>query len=194
MLWRLAIFRRDHLVIYSYSPRQGEGVFDPRVRASTEFSKVPPAVRDTLRREAGRWGLWSARYRIVRGATLLYVTEQGRLLAYGWIQKWDPLPRRLRWLAPSGTILGYFWTAPENRGQGLYGRLLKHCLAICEDRHSVAVIVYAEAWNKRSLRGLEKVGFVRLGEYEITSALFGLICSRRVISEERTLAEAAAGS
>ncbi len=125
---------------------------------------------------------------------LLYLAEGGRFLAYGWIRAWDPFPRRLRWLAPRGTILGDFWTAPESRGRGLYGRLLKHCLAIREDGREAAVIVYAATWNRQSLRGLEKAGFVRLGKYEIVSRFFGLVCSHRVISQERTLAEAQAGA
>jgi hypothetical protein len=127
-----------------------------------------------------------------RGARLLCIVKEGRLAAYGWIQKWDPFPRRFRWLAPRGTILGYFWTAREDRGQGLYGLLLDHCLAMAPDL-GLPVIVYAVPQNKSSIRGLEKAGFARLGKYELTCRFFGLICSHRTLSQERTIAQAMSG-
>jgi len=101
----------------------------------------------------------------------------------------DPFLRRYRWLTARGTLLGYFWTAREQRGRGFYGRLLDHCIAISGDPKKVPVIVYADHRNRSSLRGIEKAGFARLGEYQVTSRLLGLLWTHRVISQDRTIAE-----
>mgnify|MGYP001122140716 CR=1 FL=1 len=48
--------------------------------------------------------------------------------------------------------------------------------------------------NRSEQRALEKAGFVRLGEYEVSSFLFGRIARHRALRQERTIAEALAES
>jgi RimJ/RimL family protein N-acetyltransferase len=194
-LWRLVAVRRDEVVIYTYTPKQGEGKEDDRIRIFDRPADVPPALRADFARSRGSLTWWLARYRLGRSdARLLFLLEDGRMSAYGWYQRWNPLPRRYRWLAPRGAILGYFWTARAMRGRGLYQCLLHHCVAISKDRTEMPLIVIAETVNRSSQRGLEKAGFVRLGEYEVRSLLFGLIARHRTLRQERTIAQALAGS
>jgi len=194
-LWRLVAVRRDEVVIYTYSPKQGDGKEDDRIRIFDRPADVPRALRADFSRARGSLSWWLAWYRLGRSdARLLFLMEEGRMSAYGWYQRWNPLPRRYRWLAPRGTILGYFWTARDMRGRGLYQRLLLHCVAISQDRAEMPLIVIAETVNKSSQRGLEKAGFVRLGEYEVSSFLFGRIARHRALRQERTIAEALAES
>jgi GNAT superfamily N-acetyltransferase len=193
-LWQLVVVWRESVVVYTYNPRQGHGMRDERIQIVDRGVAVPRSVKTEFRRARGARLWWVMRYRmIVRGAKLLYLSEEGELWAYGWVQRCDPFLRRYRWLTPRGTLLGYFWTAPARRGLGLYGRLLDHCIAICEDREEVPLIVYADVTNHSSRRGLEKAGFTRLGEYRVTSRLLGLVCTHKVISQERTIREVLAG-
>lgn len=189
--WHLAVRWHEKAVIYAYSQaRQGEGRIDPAIRVYDRREPAPATIRDQFIRLRGR-RLWAVmRYRMrVRDARLLCLIEHDELCAYGWMQRADPFLRRYRWLIPKGTLLGFFWTAPQHRGRGLYGRILAHCIAISHDRDVMPLIIYANPYNTASLRGIEKAGFVRLGSYEVTSWLGGLWCTHRTISQERTIAE-----
>ncbi len=194
-VWSRLIFQRYNLVVYAYTPKQGKGRIDEKVQVLDRRSAIPRELKAEFVRARGHGAWWAGRLMMVRQrAKLLYILDDGRLCAYGWIRRLDPFLRRYRWLTPRATSLGYFWTARERRGQGFYGRLLEHCIAIAEDRDIVPVIVYAVSGNRSSISGLEKAGFARLGEYEMTCRLFGLLCSHRVLSQERTIAEVLAGA
>jgi GNAT superfamily N-acetyltransferase len=105
------------------------------------------------------------RYRLRREeARLLCLSEDGlHLDAYGWIQDWRPFRRRFGALAQTGTMLGPYWTAPEARGRGLYGRLLAHSLSLCDRDRPILIGTSPE--NKPSQRGIEKAGFKPRGEW-----------------------------
>jgi GNAT superfamily N-acetyltransferase len=184
-VWRSLFLQRYSVVIYTYSPRQGKGRLDEGVRVLSRDSPIPRDVKREFVRASGSRAWWAGRFMMVRqGAKLLYLLEDGKLCAYGWIRRLDPFLRCFRWLTPRGTVLGYFWTAPEKRGLGLYGRLLRHCIAISKDREEVPVIVYAASSNRGSLHGIEKAGFARLGEYEITTRC-STCCTRTGSSRRR---------
>ena len=123
------------------------------------------------------------------GARLVVLREENRLRAYGWIQGWRSF-RRLRWLAPDARCLGFYWTASADRGRGLYGRLLKHSIAVCEERDRLPLVIFTSPDNPMSQRGIEKAGFLRLGEYELRSWFGGLISRHRTIRQEYTLEQA----
>jgi GNAT superfamily N-acetyltransferase len=84
-------------------------------------------------------------------------------------------------------MLGPYRVRPESRRQGLYGRLLAHSIAVCEDRHKVPLLIFSDTWNTPSQRGIEKAGFVRLGVYETTCSCFRLIFTYRIIEQDKTL-------
>ena len=136
-------------------------------------------------------GYFVMRRRLKRGdARLLCLMEQGKLCAYGWIQRWRPFRRRLAWLADDGIVLGPYWTAPSQRGKGFYGLLLGHSIALCPERYRKPLLIFARPDNKPSLRGIEKAGFVRLGVYEVSSWFFRTVNRHKTIQEDRSLADA----
>lgn len=193
-LWETFVFWRESLVFFTYDQRQGDGAIDERIRLFRGRGAIPADVSMELLRARG-FSLWLAiRLRmVVQGATLLYLSEDGKVLAYGWVRQ-RRLPRRYRWLTPRGFLLGYFWTDPGVRGRGLYGRLLNAAIAISEDRQTIPMIVYADATNRASIRGLEKAGFARLGTYDVTSSCLGLFCRHRTIQEDATVASVWSGA
>lgn len=193
-LWRMLFLWREAVVIYTYAPRQGSGNTDNRVRVFDGKSAIPRDVIAEFQRSRSKPLWWVMWFRMkCRGAKLLYLSNEGRLWGYGWIERADPFLRRYRWITLRGTLLGYFWISPSQRGRGLYRHLLEHSIAICEDRKQVPLIVYADLSNQSSIRGLEKAGFARLGEYCVTSRLFGLVCRHTAISQEQTVADVLAG-
>ena len=188
---RRAVYRRERLLLYVYCPAtQGEGKRDPAIECFDAAHRPPATVQEQIRRAGGRLGYWLMAHRMKRdGARLLVLREENRLRAYGWIQGWRSF-RRLLWLAPGARCLGFYWTAPADRGRGLYGRLLKHSIAVCEERNRLPLIIFTSPNNMRSQRGIEKAGFLRLGEYELQSWFGGLVSRHRTIREEHSLEQA----
>jgi ribosomal protein S18 acetylase RimI-like enzyme len=187
-LWRLVVIRHESLVFFTYHPRQGEGAIDDQVRVFRGRAEVPAGVRAEFL-EARSLSLWVAmRLRMLfQGATLLVLSQDGKLCGYLWQRECDPFLRRYRWLTPRGLLLGYAWVAPTFRGRGLYGRLLSTGIALSHDRRNMPIVVYADAPNTASIRGLETAGFARLGTYEVTSGALGFYCSHRTIEENATI-------
>lgn len=190
--WRLAVRRVETLVFYAYCrARQGDGREDPCVRYFDAAGPPEGQIERDLIAAQGRLAYAMMRRRMVRhGARLLCLVEDGRLGAYGWIQRWVHFRRRYAYLAADATMLGFFWTAPACRGRGMFGRLMAHAIAVCEERRRVPLLVMTSPANRASQRGIEKAGFIRLGTYRITSWLFQLVVRTEVLTKERTLAEA----
>lgn len=187
-LWQLVVLWHESLVVFTYHPRQGNGAIDERVRLFRGRAPIPSDVRAEFLRGRGL-SLWVAlRLRmLLQGVTLLYLSEDGKLCAYGWLRECDPFLRRYRWLTPRGLLLGYFWVAPTSRGRGLYGRLLSTCIALSRDRRDMPIVVDANPSNTASLRGLEKAGFARLGTYDVTSGALGFYTRHQTIELDTTI-------
>ena len=157
------IYEKRRYLFYGYIPEQGGGCADPHVKVYAAWDEIPLHFR---KRALGSPWMNAMYYRMRRGeARLLCYSEDGqRLDAYGWIQDWRPFRRRFGAIADHGTMLGFYWTAPEARGRGLYGRLLAHSLFLCpKDR---PILMATSPDNPASRRGIEKAGFASLGEWE----------------------------
>ena len=157
------VFEKRRYLFYGYDPRQGGGQADAQITVYNRWEEIPRAYRRIAAAAPWRNAMF---YRIRRGgARLLCCSPDGtRLEAYGWVQDWRPFRRRFGAVAVEGTMLGFYWTAPEARGRGLYGRLLAHSLAVCDRTRPVLIVTSPE--NKASQRGIEKAGFQPLGEWE----------------------------
>lgn len=164
--------------VYGYDPAQGSGRRDDAIEVFNNASPPPAAVQVLLRRHAGILGAGLMRRRMVKhGAVLLSIVRGNDMLGYGWIQTWRPLLREFGWLAGTNArCLGPYWTHPQHRGKGVYGRLLLHSLAECRDRGWNDVYIWAEADNASSIRGIEKAGFRPLGRHRVTLGWFCLSC------------------
>lgn len=161
-LFRRALHERRRLCFYGREP-EPETAPDERIAVYRRWADVPAAYRRIV---ASAPLLSAPVWRMRRGrARLLCLSADGRTLAaYGWLQDWRSFRRRFGALAPDGTMLGPYWTAPAERGRGWYGRLLARSLALCPpDRPA---LIYAAPENAASRRGIAKAGFRPLGEWE----------------------------
>jgi len=190
-LWQLVVVWHESLVFFTYHPRQGERAIDDRVRVFRGRAKVPAEVRAEFL-EARSLALWVALRQRMRfqDATLVVLSEDGKLCGYLWLRECDPFPRRYRWLTPRGLLLGYAWVAPAFRGRGVFGRLNDAGIALARDRRDVPIVVYSDTSNTVSIRALEKAGFARLGTYDVTSAALGFYCRHRTIEKNSTIRDA----
>ncbi|NOZ78907.1 MAG: GNAT family N-acetyltransferase [Acidobacteria bacterium] len=189
-IWRRVVHGSEPKVIYAYSPAaQGPGRADPEVIEYDAGHRPPPEVARQLSPTGGPLRFDVMSWRMARGrAKVLCIVNDGVLAAYGWIQDWRHFSRKYRFLCDDGVILGPYWTRPELRGRGLYGRLLLHSIHRCPRRDHAAILITTHPDNRASQRGIEKAGFVRLGTYRITTWCMGLVVGVSVISQERTLA------
>lgn len=169
---------RRSCLFYAYCSAQGTGREDPDVKVYDVWADIPENFRKIAVPSPWRSVLY---HRMRRGeARFLCLSEDGRRLdAYGWIQDWRPFRRKFGALAQSGTMLGPYWTAPEARGRGLYGRLLGHSLSLCSTQQ--AILIYTSPDNVASQRGIEKAGFRRLGRWDLV-VWFGIFSRLRKIT------------
>jgi RimJ/RimL family protein N-acetyltransferase len=193
-LWEFVVVRRESLAFFTYDPRQGNEIIDPRIRVVGGRSKASAATHEAFARTRGL-PLWLLirLHMVLRDATLVYIAGSGRVCAYGLMRRCDPLPRRYRWLARRSVVLGPAWTEPALRGRGLHGRILRARIALCNDRREMPIITFTDVSNSAAIRGFEKVGMIRLGSYTVTSGLFGMWCTHTTIAENSTIAKVWAG-
>jgi len=165
-LGKKAVRTKRTYLFYRYSKgRQGEGEPHEAVRVYAAYRDIPVTFRQVV---LPRRYLNVMYYRLQRGlAKLLCYSEDGRRLqAYGWVQAWQPFRRRFRMVAERATMLGPYWTAPDERGKGIYVRLLRHSLYISPK--DAPVLVCTSPHNVPSQRGIEKAGFEPVGKWEVT--------------------------
>lgn len=163
--------------VFTHDAARGWGARDEQTREFAASSPPPHPVVAAYRRHAGRVAAQLMLSRLARGhATLLSIMEGDDMLAYGWLQEWPAMRREFWWLGDTGLALGPYWTHPDHRGKGLYGRMLGHSLAICRDRPPTPLFIWARAENAPSIAGIERTGFFRdLGRHQVRVAWFGLV-------------------
>jgi len=191
-LFRALVVQRRTRQVYVYCRKQeDQGRKDPCVTCFDSANPPPAWVSDEFKAMVGRLLWFTMHRRLKRGrARLLVLVENGRLCGYGWLQDWAYFKRRYGWLSDTGTIVGFNYTKPSERGRGVFGRLLKHQVALCEEKGLLPLFGFVDPANSASRRGLERVGFVRLGTYGMVWYFFRMFARYRVIEQERTLAQA----
>jgi RimJ/RimL family protein N-acetyltransferase len=187
-LWQLVVVWRESLVFFTYDPRQGDGAIDDQIRVFRGHEDVPADVRAEFLRSRS-FTLWVAMWLRMRfqGAILLVRMAEGKLSGYLWLRECDPFLRRYRWLTPRGLLIGYVWVAPAFRGHEVSSALNKAGIALSRDRRNMPLIVYTDVSNTASIRALEKVGFARLGTYDVTSGALGFYCRHKTIGLHQTI-------
>jgi RimJ/RimL family protein N-acetyltransferase len=140
--------------------------------------RKPLSVSDDrlFRRRLG-WLWLITRWQVAKGwidLLLIHRSGDAALSATGMVRSWTLYRRELRWLGEPGAILGPYWTHPEDRGRGLYPRLLLASVAIAAEKGYRCVYVFADVENTASRRGIEKAGFRPMGCYQMTSVLCGM--------------------
>ena len=189
--WQVAVGSRERAVCYRYEPaRQGTGKRDPAIQVFDSGTPPPAGIRRQMTALAGRLGYWEMWRRTARhGGKLLCLLDGSQVVAYGWTQGWAPFRRRYGWLAQEAVMLGPYWTAPAHRGRGLYGRLLAHSIAVCNERDDMPLLIMTSQENRASQRGIHKAGFRQIAAFERANWFFRLINTHRAVAWESTVGE-----
>lgn len=93
-------------------------------------------------------------------AALVCFIRTDTLIAYGWVQNWESFGA-FKAIEPNATMLGPFWTNPNFRGQGFYGKLIDYAITLCNQNYPA--IIYAHHCNDSSLNGIRKKQFQEVG-------------------------------
>ena len=181
MIARVIGSSRDFCV-FANSPAQGGGVREVGIEVYDSGRLPPENVRAALDRHAGKLRSRVMLSRMRRhGGMLLTVMDGPILHGYGWVQTWRPVKREFWWLADNAICLGPYWTHPDLRGRGIYGRLLSRSLFECRRRGWDALYIWSGVDNAPSIRGIEKAGFRSLGRHRVSTYLFGRVRRHEVV-------------
>lgn len=113
---------------------------------------------------------------------MLSLVERGELVGYGWLQRWASVRHEFWWLADDGICLGPYWTHPEHRGRGVYGRMLRHSLHVAWTRFpGTPLYIWARAENAPSIRGIQATGFRALGLHAVSLYACGFVRRHRQV-------------
>jgi len=100
-----------------------------------------------------------------KNARLICIDNGIELIAYGWIQSWKPFRRKFGWIFKNAIMLGPYWTNEKYRGKGIYGSLLQY--SITHISNDIPVLIYTSLDNVSSQKGIEKIGFDKIGDFRI---------------------------
>ncbi|NLW86779.1 MAG: GNAT family N-acetyltransferase [Planctomycetes bacterium] len=177
------IYWHGSWVIYSYdATAQGDGKLDAAVQTYDAEHLPVGVVKQALQERYGRFEYKLRLREMLRhGGKCLVLMDQGKVASFGWIRGWKPFRRRYGWLARDAFLLSSYWTMPDFRGKGLYGRLLAHTIAVARKADNVPIFIWTDPENHASQRGIEKAGFKCLGVFEVRQAFFRLINTYRKI-------------
>lgn len=135
--------------------------------------------RDILARSDWR-GYWWARCHFGRRGSSIFAAEaDGRLVHISWAHQ-GPAVLGAMPVAEGEVFIGPCYTVPEARGQGLYPYVVGCILQEYRRRQFARAIMTVGGDNAASIRGIEKVGFQRIGFLEYTRVVGVIKVRRRV--------------
>lgn len=118
-------------------------------------------------------------YRMRRGlAKVVVLKTQRELIAYGWLQSWEPFRRVFADISTQGLMIGPAWTAPEWRGKGVHGLMLTKRIMIAEKVKPI--FTFAEENNRASISGIERVGFRKIAKVNMVR-YFHVLKSAKIV-------------
>ncbi|MBN2411010.1 GNAT family N-acetyltransferase [candidate division KSB1 bacterium] len=151
------IYESKTVFIYEYDAvKQGEGQIDPEVTVFTKYSELDKSFRRIILPYPLINPMF---YRFKHPAVkLLTIHNETELFAFGWIQLCKHYYKKsFGDFVPDAMLLGPYWTNPDWRGKGYYGRLMLHSLALVEKDRKI--LISTRTNNYPSIRGIEKSGF-----------------------------------
>jgi len=139
-------------------------VFRPAARADVE--RFPRDPQHEVPRHAARLhrGLFDA------GCPFFVGDQDGRIIYRAWavLRTWRIAgPHHLKLGRGKATVLGCF-TVQDQRGRGVYPAALTAQLWTLKQAGVRRAFINVEDTNIASLRGIEKAGFRRMGQYSVT--------------------------
>lgn len=155
------IYEHQHFRFYRFDQELGRE--DPCIVVYRHWRSIPAELRAiTLR---WHW-LNPMFYRLLRHrAVLLGLFDKGpQPSGYLWVQDWKLFHRRYWRVAANGRMLGFLWTAPEKRGQGVASRLLRHGATLCPANQQALMCI--SVGNHASQRAAERAGLTQVGEFD----------------------------
>jgi len=158
------VYEKKRCLFYRYVDGQGEGESHRSATVYSSWTDIPVRFRNAV--IPFRFtNIMYFRLRRGRAKLLILAENESSVQAYGWIQSWTHFRRDFEMLALDGIMLGPYWTAPRERGKGLYGRLLSHSLHLCPKNKPI--LIYTSPENTASQNGILKAGFAPLGQWDI---------------------------
>jgi RimJ/RimL family protein N-acetyltransferase len=162
LLLKLVYDKADFVFYTTSHPDPSGQEFASQLHSYPDFNTGRAKFHEILK----NWWMQPLYYRFKsRKATLVTWEENDKILAYGWVQNWDPFRRKFGKIFPEAIMLGPYYTNPDQRGKGIYKKLLAYSLS-CYPKDK-AIAIYTSPTNISSQKGIEGSGFTKLGTFRV---------------------------
>ena len=164
---------------------QGKASHSPDIIELDHDCKIDPLINQQLRKNASFLGYWRIRILWTREKIRFFcLMKNGYPACIGMTQKWNLHSKKLTWLDQPGEVMGFYWTDPKYRGQGLYGKMLAHTVKSVADKGINRMYVWASTSNIPSRKGIERAGFLPMGCRMVYRQFFRLFCHSEPLENE----------
>jgi len=162
------IYHKENIIIFKNFPFKEKSFPDSKgILVFKDIKEIPPSLIKTVFPGISflllKFRLWRKK------ATLICYIKEGQLLAYGWIQDWSYF-KPFHIIEYKASMLGPFWTHPQYRGQGIYGKMLDYSLNMIDPQYPA--IIYASQGNSPSLKGIRNHHFREIGPFQFLRKFF----------------------
>jgi RimJ/RimL family protein N-acetyltransferase len=182
---KLAILKNPLLgVLTAFRVARAEIVGGPRLMftlASSDIGKVPiieipdykvecfstwPNMGYSLQKELSQnrnYLEWDAEKLFEQGGKLWIGRLKGQLANVGWSRQGNMVRLWFFPLTPTWYVISHCVTLPEFRGLGLFPAMLSYIAHTLCSQGAERFFIDCQSWNYPSIRGVEKVGFQKIG-------------------------------
>lgn len=169
-------------VLYRASSLQAPDLSDLRVEIVGPGQSLNPEQKNFLRQDIPALRLWRFLRFHRRGQGWLFFASSGKQLChYTFVTPGRAYRRMFSVIEPDAQMIGPCLTVEAFRGRGIYPRLLRHVVNTLGKRGLEPFYIYTQPGNTKSIRGMEKAGFVRCGVWRGKRYFLDLrVVSRRV--------------
>jgi RimJ/RimL family protein N-acetyltransferase len=166
--WRMARSGRHtmHRPVYGLSvPSKFLAIFE-HPHYVVQRAESPADLGVSFRQEVSRWAAADT-FQLAplfgAGGVLWIGRLDGQIANVGWTRTGDCVRTWFFPLADHWVVLSHFLTLPVSRGRGLYSCLMSHIVNRLAADGIDRFFIDCADWNLPSIRGIEKLGFRRLG-------------------------------
>lgn len=168
------LYKRETLVFYEFTGTRpefddiaGQIPADMSLEHHTCAAELSPAIHRAL----FPYGYSLLLHRMKRHvAQVVTLTLDDELIAYGWLQTWDPFRHLYHDISTTGTMIGPAWTSPEWRGKGIHSLMLSMRLHLAPPGERT--FSFAENDNHASRKGLIRTGFSKIATMELVRVAY----------------------
>jgi hypothetical protein len=171
-------------VLYRAISLEAADLSDLKIEIVGAGRSLSPEQRGFLRQHIPALRLWRLLRFHRRGQGWIFLASSGeRLCHYTFVTPGRAYHRMFSIIEPDAQMIGPCLTEEAFSGRSIYPRLLRHVVNTLGKRGRQPFYIYTQPGNTRSIRGMEKAGFVRCGLWSGKRFLLDLRVVSRLVTQ-----------